>query len=476
STISKNSLKNSLMHLECYFTWTLLKEDVDLDNLEDSIGDQIDVGCYEKVKNYNLLSYVCHLKHSNEEALENLRKAEELIQKYHPNEIDKKSLVTWGNYAWIYYYMDRYKEAQAYLSKVENSCKNLANTAQLKIQLPEIYAEQGWALLKFGRKYYNSAKECFEKALSKEPNNPEFNAGYAIATYRLEEISYRSHEEANSSLEPLKRAVELNQTDTSLMALLALKLQDLHQVEEGERYIEKAMQKTPNLPYFLRYAAKFYRKKGEVDKALEILQTALAVTPKSTFLRHQIGLCYRAKLRQLNRTRYSPRDQVEMLIQMCILHFKAVVDKKPKFFTAHTDLAIMYAKAKMYQEAEEIFQKAFRINTLTSDEKQLLLYQYGYFQHYSKKSESEAIRYYTEGLKIGKDSYGRDMCKTALKQLLENRIQRGSRDEADFGTLGLIHQLDGEKRKAIECYEKAIEHNPDNEEYLSALYELRLSL
>ncbi|NXK53068.1 IFIT5 protein, partial [Chauna torquata] len=477
STISKNSLKNSLMQLECYFTWTLLKEDVDIDSLEESISDQIEFFIKSNITSYNLLSYVCHLKHSNEEALENLRNAEEEIQKYHPNEIDKRSLVTWGNYAWIYYHMARYKEAQAYISKVENSCKKLSGTAQLKIQLPEIYAEQGWALLKFGGKYYNRAKECFENALRKEPNNPEFNAGYAIVMYRLEDICKRRCKDVNSSLEPLKRAVELNQMDTFLMALLALKLQDLNQADEGMRYIEEAMQKTPNLPYFLRYAAKFYRRKGEVDKAVEALKKAIAVTPKSSFLHHQLGLCYRAKLYQLKKTtRYPPQDQVDKLIKICIFHFKAVTDQKPKFFSAQADLANMYAEAKMYEEAEEAFQKALQVNILTDYDKQSIYYQYGTFQRYCKKSESEAIRYYTEGLKIGTDSYDRNKCKTALKKLLEKRIERRLGDEADFATLGLIHQLDGEKHEAIECYEKAIERNPDNEEYLSVLCELRLSL
>lgn len=476
STISKNSLKKSLLQLECHFTWTLLKEDVDLDNLEESIIDLIDIGFYENLTNYNLLSYVYHLKHLNKEALENLQKAEEFVQKCHPNEIDTKSLVTWGNYAWIYYHMDRYKEAQAYVSQVENSCKKFSGTAQLKIQLPEIYAEQGWALLKFGKKYYGRAKECFEKALSKEPNNPEFNAGYAIAAYRLEEHSNGKNEEANSSVEILKRAVELNQMDTVVMALLALKLQQLHQDDEGERYIEEAMKKTPNLPYFLRYAAMFYRKKGEVDKALEILRKALTVTPKSMFLHHQMGVSYRAKLKQLEMKGNPPQDQVEKLIQECIFHFKAVIDQKTKFCSAYTDLAVMYAKAKKYKEAEETYQKAFQIKTLSNDEKQLLCYRYGYFHQYCKRSESEAIRYYKEGLKIEEDSYGRHMCKTALKKLLGERIQKGLEDEADFGTLGLIYQLDGKNHEAIECYEKAIERNPDNEEYLSALCELRLSL
>ncbi|NXH73610.1 IFIT5 protein, partial [Hydrobates tethys] len=477
STISKNSLKSSLLQLECHFTWTLLKQDVDLDNLEETIGDQIEFFIKYNITNYNLLSYVCHLKNSNEEALRNLQKAEEVVKKNYPDEIARRSLVTWGNYAWIYYHMERYEEAQAYVSKVENSCKKLSSTAQWKIPLPETYAEQGWALLKFGGKYYERAKNCFENALKNEPNNPEFNAGYAIAMYRLEQLSYTQCEDVSPSLEPLKLALELNPKDTVIMALLALKLQDLKQVDEGERYIEEAMQKTPDLPYFLRYAAKFYRRKEEVDKALEILKKALAVTPKSAFLHHQVGLCYRAKLIQLKKTtRYPPQEQVEELIRLSIFHFKTVTDQNTIFLPAYTDLANMYAEGKRYEEAEETFQKAFQTNILSYRDKQHLCYYYGNFQRFHMKSESEAIRYYIEGLKIEKDSIGRNKCRNALKKLLEQRIQRGLGDATDFGTLGLVHNLNGEKHEAIECYEKAVALYPDNEEYLSALCELRRSI
>ncbi|KAM6067735.1 interferon-induced protein with tetratricopeptide repeats 5-like [Chlamydotis macqueenii] len=477
SAISKNSLKSSLLQLECHFTWTLLKQHVDLDELEETIGNQIEFLIKSNITNYNLLSYVCHLKNSNEDALRNLQKAEEEIKKNHPDEIARRSLVTWGNYAWIYYHMGRYEEAQTYVSKVENSCKALSTTAQWKIQLPEIYAEQGWSFLKFGRIYYERAKKSFENALEHEPNNPEFNTGYAIAMYRLEDYFHRQYEDESLSLKPLKRAVELNPKDTFIMALLALKLQDLKQADEGENYIEEAMKKTPDLPYLLRYAAKFYRRKGEVDKALEILKKALAVTPKSSFLHHQIGLCHRAKLLTLKKTtRYPPQEEVEELLRLSIFHFKTATEQKTKFFSAHIDLANMYALGKRYEEAEETFQKAFQINILFDDDKQQLYYNYGNFQRFHMKSESEAIRAYVKGLKIEKESYIRNSCRDALKKLLEQRIQRGLGGATDFGTLGLIHNLNGEKHEAIECYEKALALYPDNEEYLSALCELRLSI
>ncbi|XP_006038204.1 interferon-induced protein with tetratricopeptide repeats 5 [Alligator sinensis] len=470
SNISKNTLQPILLQLECHFTWTLLKEDVDLDDLEETICDQIEfLTTKSKISNYNLLSYVKHLNGNSEEALQSLQKAEAAAQRNRAGEVHRKSLVTWGNYAWIYYRMNKLQEAQTYVSKVKDSCKELSSTSCYKCQLPEVYCEEGWALLKFGRKYYERAKKCFEKALAEEPENPEFTSGYAIAMYRLEDDLIKG-----SSLEPLRRAVTLNPNDTFVMSYLALELQDMAQVEEGEMYITKALQKTPDVPYVLRYAAKFYRRKGEVDKSLQFLEKALTFTPTSSFLHHQIGLCYRTKMYQLKRaTKQSFKEQVE-LIRLCIFHFKAAVDKKSKFIYAYTDLANMYAEGKRYQEAEDTFQKVLQMK-LTCQEKQQIHYRYGQFLEFHKKSEADAIKHFMEALKIEGDMT-RKMCMNALKKLVDKRIQRGSADAAHFGALGFIHQLNGEKSEAIECYEKALARDSSNEEYLSALCDLRLSI
>lgn len=469
-------MKASLLQLECHFTWTLLKQHVGLEALEETILDHIKYVANYNIIDYNMLSYVCHLKNSNEEGLRSLRKAEEAIQKYHPGEIARRSLVTWGNYAWIYYHMQRYDEAQAYVSKVENSCKKLSSTAHGKIQLPEIYAEKGWSLLRFGLNYFEGAKNCFENALKSEPNNPDFNAGYAIAMYRLEDSAERYCEERTPCLQALERAVELNPADTTIMALLALKLQRLHRSDEGERYIKEGLQRTPDCPVFLRHAANFYRKKGAINKAVEILHKALALTPNSVVLHHQIGLCYRFKILQLKKARYPLQDEVENLVQLAIFHLKIVIEKKPVFFSAYADLGNIYALGKMYEEAEEIFQKVLQKNDLPCGDKQEIYFNYGNFQHFDMKSESKAIECYIEGLKIEKDSCGRKKCSKAVETLLKQKINSGLGDATDIGTLGLVHKLNGKKEEAIECYKKAIDLDPSNEEYQNALVELQLSI
>ncbi|XP_054838668.1 interferon-induced protein with tetratricopeptide repeats 5 [Eublepharis macularius] len=478
SEVSKDSLQKILLQLECHFTWMLMKEDVEPKELEERIADQIEfLPSKSKIRNYNLMAYVNHLNGRKETALENLQKAEEAVQIECPGEIEKASLVTWGCYAWVYYRMGQLEKVQEYIKKVERTCKQNGSTSSYKMKLPHIYCEKGWAFLKFGASYYEKAKESFAKALEEEPQNPEFNCGYAITVYRMEDYYGKKSSAEGSSLEPLRRAVRLDPDHVFVVPLFALKLQEIGQPREGEKYIKQALEKNPDIPYVLRYAAKFYRKKGDVIKSMEFLKRALELTPNSGFLHHQMGVCYRTQFVEMKTAKcHLAKCQMEELIRSCIFHFQKAVECKTKFVYAYLDLASMYAEAKRFQEAEESFQKVFTMTKLPSEDKQQLHFCYGRYQQFHKRSDSEAMKHYLEGLKIEKESFPRKQCKVHLKKLVEKKIKRSPGDAKSFGILGFIHQLDGEKRQAVECYERALEIDPDNEEYLSALWALRLSL
>ncbi|XP_003758968.2 interferon-induced protein with tetratricopeptide repeats 5 [Sarcophilus harrisii] len=478
SQMPRNSLKIILRQLKCHFTWNLLKEDIDLLNLEDTIIDQIEfLDMKSKVTLYNLLAYVKHLKGQNEEALRCLKHAEERIQVEHADQVEVRSLVTWGNFAWVYYYMERFPKAQFYADKVQKGYRKLPNSSRYKIECPEVYCEEGWALLKCGRKYYERAKACFEKALKIEPDNPEFNSGFAIAAYRLDDKEYSC--QRVSSLDPLRRAVELNPDNTFVMALLALKLQDLKQEAEGERYIREALEKMSSQPYVLRYAAKFYRRQNSPSKALQLLKIALQATPTSAFLHHQIGVCYKVLMILVKQsTKKRPREKEKEkreLIQSAIFHFRAAMEQNSMFVFAYTDLANMYAEAGQYEKAEDVFQKALHLQHVTDENKQQVHFHYGRFQETHRKSEDAAIHHYLEGVKIKVESSITSKLISALQRLATRRLYENAVDVKSWGALGFIHKLKGQKRQAIECYQRALKLDPENGDYISALFELRLS-
>uniref|UniRef100_A0A9L0T5T4 Interferon induced protein with tetratricopeptide repeats 5 n=1 Tax=Equus caballus TaxID=9796 RepID=A0A9L0T5T4_HORSE len=433
SEIPEDALKAILLELECHFTWNLLKEDIDLCEVEDTIGQQLEfLTTKSRLTLYNLLAYVKHLKGQNKDALECLEQAEEIIQREHSEKEEVRSLVTWGNYAWVYYHMDQLKEAQTYIDKVGNVCKKLSSPSHYKLECPEIDCEKGWALLKFGGKYH-------------------------------------------------QKAVTLNPDNTYIKVFLALKLQDVHAEAEGEKYIEEILDQISSQPYVLRYAAKFYRRKNSWDRALELLRKALEVTPTSSFLHHQMGLCYRAQMIQIKKaTRNRPKGKdklkVDELITSAIFHFKAAVERDSMFAFAYTDLANMYAEGGQYNNAEEVFQKALRLENITDDHKHQIHYHYGRFQEFHRKSENTAIHHYLEALKVKDRSSLRTKLTSALKKLATKRLGHNASDVQSLSALGFVYKLEGEKRQAAEYYERAQKIDPENEEFLTALCELRLSI
>ncbi|XP_051679319.2 interferon-induced protein with tetratricopeptide repeats 1B [Oryctolagus cuniculus] len=452
----EHPLKDRLQKLRCHFTWGLLIEDTGLPDLEDRILEEIQfLDTEHKVGIYNLLAYVKHLQGKHEDALENLKEAEEVVQGDQADHSDVRSLVTWGNYAWVYYHMGRLADAQTYLDKVENTCQKSADPSRYRMECPEMDCEEGWALLKCGRKNYERAKACFEKALEADPENPEFNTGYAITVYRLDYSSRTPNDNRKvCSLQPLRKAVRLNPQDAYLKALLALKLQDVGQEAEGRECLEEALAQQSSQTYVFRYAAKFFRRQGHIYKDLKYLKMALEATPTSAFLHHQLGLCYRAQMRKVRR---QDRENVDRLIQLAIGEFQETLKLKPTFELAHVNLAEMYVEKEQYREAEEHFQEALRIEDIDDHIQQEIHYRFGQFYELRGRSEEDkAITQYLKGLKIEKVSHAREKLLKALEILSKRRVNQNVRDVESTALLGLIHKLRGEVSEALLCYEKAL--------------------
>ncbi|XP_073404283.1 interferon-induced protein with tetratricopeptide repeats 5-like isoform X1 [Dendrobates tinctorius] len=483
---SKEALKPRLLQLKCQFTWNLLLKNTDPDELEDRLHYQLEfLDTKNKYMVHNFLAYAMHLKKDYTEAILNLEMAEEMIKdmnkENNPDGADQKYLVTYGNYAWVYYYMKQYEDSQKYVDKVEQIYKEL----QDRQDIAEIYGEKGWSLLKFCGKYYEEAKQCFQKALELEPENPEWITGYATVVYRLEGFNNRTCAASEcKSLELLKSAVEKNPNDAVVKALLALKLQDLNRTGEGRRYIEGALEQAPNSPYLLRYVAKFYRRAGMVDEALRVLKTAVDLIPTSGFLHHQIGLCYRKKYFICKkgfgtRNPYNRQKQpaeLNGLIQNAIFHFEKTVEYKKTYVFANVDLANMYSEAKEYQKADERFKTVLAFTNLTDEEKQQIYDNYGRFKEYCMGSESEAIDYYKKSLQITVLSQERESSEKSLRRISSKKIRNNIRDAKGYALLGFVYKTKGERNDAIDSYEKALEYDPYNEEYVTELCELKLMI
>uniref|UniRef100_F6RN56 Interferon induced protein with tetratricopeptide repeats 3 n=2 Tax=Equus caballus TaxID=9796 RepID=F6RN56_HORSE len=443
SDVNRNSLEKILPQLKCHFTWNLFKKEGISHDLEDRVCNQIEFLNSEfKATMYNLLAYIKYHKCQNEAALECLRQAEELIQREHADQAEIRSLVTWGNYAWVYYHMGRLLEAQIYVDKVKQVCEKFSNP--YSIECPELDCEEGWTLLKCGGKQNERAKVCFEKALEEKPNNPEFTSGLAIATYCLDEKPQKQ-----CSVNVLKEAIELSPDNQYVKVLLALKLQKGNKEAEGELLVEEALEKAPCQTDVLRQAAKFYQKKGDLDKAIELFLKALEFMPNNGYLYYQIACCYMGKVKQIQKTGESEAsgnsEKIKELRDYAMDYLIKAKEKGLNSLYAYSDLTEL--------ETEECYLIPFT-KELPDTGRQQLHQHYCNFQEYHGKTEDTADQHYLEGLPISTKSAEKEKMKNQLQNVAENQLPQNAPNS--WYLQGLIHKWNGDLLQAAECYEKEL--------------------
>ncbi|TSK14628.1 Interferon-induced protein with tetratricopeptide repeats 5 [Bagarius yarrelli] len=365
--------------------------------------------------------------------------------------------------------MGNFGECESYLNKV-NEIKGKYPSGPYA----EVLGEKGWTFLKFSRKYYERAKECFERALEMEPDEGEWNAGLAIVLYRLEYI----HQDTSSvGVDQLRRAIATNPDDDVLKVLLGLELAVCKKYSEAENLIEQALERSPEHPHVIRYVGKFFRNQGYVDRSLALLNRALEKVSNTAFIHHQLGICYKIKILKLKQagSHHTKGAEIKQAQEQCIYHLEMATELKPSFTMAMTELASQYGANRNISRAEEMFQKIFQAAKENNENCQFVHLRYAEFQQYCLKCEPAAIKHYTECLKIKPNQYEGKKSAKRLEGIAKKRIKSNPMDGEAFGILGIVHKEREEKQHAIECFEKALSFE-DNEDYLSYLCELRLSL
>ncbi|XP_034353915.1 interferon-induced protein with tetratricopeptide repeats 3 isoform X2 [Arvicanthis niloticus] len=378
SEVNRESLEKILPQLKCHFTWNLFKEGSMSSHMEDRVCNQIEnLNSEYKATMYDLLAYIKHLDGANEAALECLGKAEDFRKSEHNDEAEIRCLVTWGNYAWIYYHMGHLSEAQAYADKVRQVCQKFANPYSM--ECPELDCEEGWTRLKCGRN--ERAKMCFKKALEEKPKDPECSSGMAIAMYRLGEKPGKQF-----SLDALKKAMELNSQNQYVRVLMALKLQRMGEEAEGERLITDALEKAPNQTDVLQMAAQFYRKKGNLDRGLEYLGKALRSTENHSHLYCLIMSRYRKKLEHLQNTgdadNIERRQRMEELRRLTVEYMHKALQRRQSPLNSYSDLID-------FPEVESCYQMVFSKESPCAEEQELYE-RYCNLQECHRKSEDLA--------------------------------------------------------------------------------------
>ncbi|XP_033886581.3 interferon-induced protein with tetratricopeptide repeats 5 [Acipenser ruthenus] len=481
STPQRTDLEASLQELECHFTWDLKKDEIkDLDNISEKLLDRVKFFHSRYHSTYfNILAFISHLEGQNETALEFLRKAEHVLRDEKPF-LEKHLLVTYGNYAWVYYHIGNLSEVNTYLGKVEDICRSIPRSSRYSANLPIVYGEKAWTLLKLGARYYPSSKESFQKALHGDPDNLSLNSGYAVVLYRLEGFRRRKVKtESSEAVKQLRKVLRLEPNNSEAMVFLALKLQ-WNRKEESRNLVENALRVSPDVPQVTRYVAKYFRAEGAIDKSLEILKKAVELAPQSSFLHHQIGLCYKQEFAKMFTVKINeqrvPLDEKMAKVAECIHYFKKSVEIKPSNLHAKVNLAEAYGENRQLEEAEKIYTDVLEDPFLGVSDKQYTLNNYALFLLFKKKNEPSAICHFKAAYEIQLRTSSRVQAGKKLKQIAKQRLKTNTGDSEAYEIFSFVYMQDGQKKKAMEYSLKAKQFSSFNAEDLSALCDEKLNI
>ncbi|XDV44679.1 hypothetical protein PO909_012922 [Leuciscus waleckii] len=469
----QESLQPKLDQLECHFTWNIKKVDLVLTDIVNRLEEQVEMGLGGELgvaRTHCSLGYVKFLLEHKERALTHLLKSETLIKENLGENCDKTLIVTYGNLAWINYHMKNYTECESYLMKLQKINETFPTESS---SVPEVLGEKGWAYLKFSRKYYDRAVEVFQKAVELDPENNEWNAGYAIALFRIE--SGTSCTVDSPAIKQLRLALDDNPDNDALRILLGVKLLLCSKklMNESEKLMETALNGSPEDPHVIRYVGKYFRNQGSVDRSIELLKKALKRSPDSGFIHHQLAMCYKTKkinLQKEKRLDGGSQTEVNNARNQCIYYLEKATSLKAYFIIAMCELALQYGERGEMSKADSLFHRTFKTAGEKNDSVHVVHYYYAEFQLYSFRCKDLAIKHYKECLKMNPHSSEGERSAKKLMNIAQRCIEVRPDDWKANEILGFIYQMKGEMFGHTKSY-SATSDSEEDDEYHSNLSE-----
>ncbi|XP_062381910.1 interferon-induced protein with tetratricopeptide repeats 5-like [Sardina pilchardus] len=434
--MSTDKLKN----LECLFTWDVNKDDInDLEGVPEKLLDRVKY-CPRRYHGtyFNILAFVSHLQGRTDTALEYLAKSEAVLKEEKRDEAE--FLVTYSSFAWLHHHLGNMKDMETYLGKV----KSIGDGGETAVE-----AEKGWSFLRFGPKFYPRAKESFQKALEAKPDSISYNVGYAIVLYRLEGLvrkDVRVKPKDSPAAKQLQRALDLDPTDAEVMVLLALKHQT-YNASKSRELVLTALEKCPDMPQIIRYVGAYFRRDNSTAESIAILEEAAKRAPNSSFVYHQMGLCYWQEMINMKTSGAwrTGSAQVKDAAAKSIRLFRKTVELKPSNTHAWVHLAEAYAESRQLEKAEPIFTRLISDERLTDAERQHCHTKYGNFLMYQRKDDARAVEQLKKAYRIRVDTKDRSQARDKLKKIANRRSGRRGRESDDI--LAFLSAVDDQDRQ-----------------------------
>nr|XP_020668325.1 interferon-induced protein with tetratricopeptide repeats 2-like isoform X1 [Pogona vitticeps] len=391
---NRKTLREKLQALPCHFTWDFEFEDqADVEHLLKYLTLQVKhTLCQNRDTYVTMKAFLYHHQRRYSDALKSLREAEHILAQDHPDNLLRQAVLTYGNYAWIYYHLSNYKMVQRYLDHIAELGRSLCSPHPFPTGLPEILAQKGWSLLVAGVQRGVEAKECFEGARRRDPSNNQLQTGLAMALYaaweHLQSDPYR--EKATEMLEE----VVLHQPENFETKIYLARLLLQKDEQRARTLLEEVAERSLN-PEVLRRAAKLcLRDPPLLSRAISILKKAIALDSSYHILYYDLGMCYKAQMEGASPERKSS------LLTFAGENFHQAVQMNAFFVDPMLELATIYGEGLLAYEEEIYAHLVEEAPNISKQCLQALYLQWGDFLLQKKNQKQEALEKYMAGICI----------------------------------------------------------------------------
>ena len=295
-----------------------------------------------------------------------------------------------------------YANTQILMQNTDNAEKLLQEA--LNINPKHVQSLNTLGCLLMSKNDFDKALEYYQKSLEIEPDNPVTH--YNLATFYLVKQDFnkaKKHFKITYNAMPTKQHL-------SQLALAQFKDNDFNAAAIS---YQKLCTKNPHsLTFRYNYAVCLYQQKS-YKQAISLLLPIAQQNPKSAKIAHQLALCFEAigqirnaaliyekiiKIGKIPPEIYL--DYANLLIidndnQKAESVLKKLIQINPNHALAHKDLGVLYLIERLFSEAQEEFETAFKLEP----ENPTIIFEYAnYFQAISEFTKADEL--YSKAVKL----------------------------------------------------------------------------
>lgn len=416
--------------LQCHFTWDLDPSRAKLLCLRDELED---IGTEEEYQwlghIYNLQGYVHYRLGLPDDAQRFFSRAAEAFRQIRNTVSDEGPwlMVNYGNLAWMHHHLGEQTESQAYLSKVDALIDEYPFPSQDELH-PEICAEKAWTLMKFCADRRLLAADCFQRAISMQPDVVEWRTSYVLASYSA--FNHEGKELTPDILEKMKIAKHHDPENLYLGALHleACAKKGKHIQDEARELARRALRRPASSYTGFKPILRLYQTFVSLDEAIDLAEEVLERHPDKRHLKDCAATCYRMRIF------FSDKDNPleHSMINRAISLHKEVISLYPDTsLKREISMANIYGHLKRQGEADQIYEELLE-RDLDPEGKQILYNCYAKYAHFVLKQSHKSIDYHMRAAEIPSRSSYRENSLRNLEKIREKNQSPRCREIEEF--------------------------------------------